>query len=300
MSKISIREIEFDGLAAVEVLTSKARLVAVTGMGPRIAWFGRKGGRNLLYWDTERKYFRGKWYLMGGHRVWTTRPLADESEEAYADDNEACALRIRKDGFELEGATHPVFRIRKGISVKVLADDTLVVENRVTNESDMVWSGGVWGLTVTLPKAKTFYGIPLGRQRMEWDVFAMVIPKRWGGAQGSLVNDPAVRLTEDCMVVKPKGRISKRMVQAPQGIIGMTDPSEKIAFVKHCPYVDGATYPLNTNIAYYVGKKNFMVEMETMGPETGVLPGGRISTQETWMLRKPVDWARLKGPYPLA
>jgi hypothetical protein len=295
MAKISIKEVRFDGLAAVEIATSKARLVAVTAMGPRIAHFGTARGRNLLFWDYERKYFRGKWFLMGGHRIWCTRPLGDEGEETYADDNSPCDLRILKNGVNLVGGLHPVFRTRKSLGIKVQADDTFLIENRITNESDMIWSGGVWGLTCTLPRASTTYGIPLGSQREEWDLFAMVIPKRWGGAQSSLVNDPALRFTEDCLVIQPKGRISKRMVQAPQGAIGMTDPSEKISFIKRSPYVPGGNYPMNCNIAYYAGKKNFMMEMETMGPDRSVLPGATVVSEETWMLRKPVNWGKLRG-----
>lgn len=302
MGKLSIKETEFDGLAAVEIATSKARLVAVTAMGPRIAFFGRRNGRNLLFWDHHRKYFRGKWYLMGGHRVWATRPLGDEPEESYADDNEPCKLSILKHGVEIQGATHPVFRIRKSIGIKVLADDTLLVENRITNDSEMVWSGGVWGLTCTLPKASTTYGVPLGRpgQPGHWDIFSIVIPKKWGGSQSTLVNDPAVRYTEDCLLLKPRGRVSKRMVQAPQGVMGMTDPAEKVSFIKRTPFLHGGNYPWNCNLAYYVGKKNFMVEMESMGPDQGVLPGDTISTRETWMLRKPVNWSKLKGAYKAA
>lgn len=292
----SIRKTEFNGLEAVEIVTSKARLVAVTSMGPRIAHFGTRQGRNLLFWDYPGKYFRGEWRLMGGHRIWATRPMADESEESYADDNGPCKVRITAKGVDIQGPVHPVFRIRKSMGIKVLADDTLQIENRITNESEMVWSGGVWGLTCTLPKPNTSYGIPLGREGA-WDIFSIVIPKRWAGAQSGKVNDKAVRYTEDCMIVKPQGVISKRMVQAPQGIMGMTDPGEKISFIKHSPYIQGANYPMNCNIAYYAGKKNFMVEMENMGPDQGVLPGGTISGRETWMLRKPVDWGRLRGTF---
>ncbi|MDB5105277.1 MAG: hypothetical protein JWP91_2966 [Fibrobacteres bacterium] len=293
---VSIRRMEFDGMDAVEILTSKARLIVVTSMGPRIAHFGTRNGRNLLFWDFIRKYKRGEWRLMGGHRVWATRPLADEAEETYADDNEVCSVRATATGVDIKGAVHPVFRTRKSIGIKVLADDTLQVDSRITNESEMVWSGGVWGLTATLPTANTSYGIPLGREGA-WDIFLIGYPKRWAGAQNSRVNDPAVRLTEDCMIIRPKGQISKRMVQAPQGIIGMTDPGEKISFLKQSQFVDGADYPMGCNLAYYSGKKNFMVEMETMGATQGVLPGATLVLRETWMLRKPVDWGKLKGVY---
>jgi hypothetical protein len=296
---IKIGKTQFDGLEAVELTTSKARLVAVTSMGPRIAHFGARNGRNLLFWDYARKYHRGQWHLMGGHRVWATRPGADEGEETYADDNEACQVKITAQGLELHGAIHPVHRTSKSILIKVLADDTLRVENRITNHSEMIWSGGVWGLTCTLPKANTSYGIPLGREGA-WDIFLIGYPKRWGGAQTSRVNDPAVRLTEDCMIIRPKAHISKRMVLAPQGIMGMTDPGEGLSFLKHSAHVDGGAYPMGCNLAYYAGKAKFMVEMESMGPEQSVLPGASLSARDTWMLRKPVDWSKLMGVLKLA
>ncbi len=293
---VNIKKVEFNGLEAMEMTTSKARLVVITSMGPRIAHFGTRQGRNLLFWDYPGKYHRGQWRLMGGHRIWATRPMADESEESYADDNGPCTVRVSARGLEVQGQSHPIFKIHKSMGIKVNEDDTFTIENRITNDSEMVWSGGIWSLTCTLPKANTSYGIPLGRAG-EWDIFSIVIPRRWAGAQSTKVNDKALRYTEDCLILRPKGIISKRMVQAPQGIMGMTDPSEKISFIKHSPYLEGANYPWNCNIAYYSGKGNFMVEMENMGPDQGVLPGGTISSKETWMLRKPVDWGRLKGVF---
>jgi hypothetical protein len=295
---ISIKKTGFDGLDAIEIATSKARMIIVTSLGPRIAWFGARDGRNLLFWDYARKYKRGSWQLLGGHRVWAMRPLGDEAEETYADDNGACSVRLSARGIEVRGETHPVFKTAKSIGVKVLSDDTFIVDDRLTNASEMIWSGGAWGLTCTAPKANTRYGIPLGREG-EWDIFVVGYPRRWGGGQTARVDEPGVRMTENCMLITPKGRISKRMVQAPQGIIGMTDPGEGLSFLKHCEYVDGAAYPMGCNAAFYVGPKNFMVEMEFMGGCQGVLPGQTVSMRETWMLRKPVDWAKLKGPLDL-
>ncbi|MEO7427090.1 MAG: hypothetical protein ABI036_18020, partial [Fibrobacteria bacterium] len=222
------------------------------------------------------------------------RPGADEGEETYGEDNGACTVKITAKGVEIRGDVHPVHGTSKSLLIKVLADDTLQVDNRITNHSEMIWSGGVWGLTCTLPRAGTTYGIPLGREGA-WDIFVIGYPKTWGGGQTSLVNDPAIRLTENCMLIKPKGRVSKKMVQAPQGIIGMTEPAEKISFLKRMDYVDGGDYPMGCNLAYYAGKKNFMLEMETMAPNQSVLPGASITSRETWMLRKPVIWSKLKG-----
>ncbi len=290
---MAIQSTEFDGLEAIEIATSKAKMVLVSGVGPRIAHFGAAKGRNLLFWDHERKYKRKEWHLYGGHRVWATRPGADEAEETYAEDNRPCQVRKGKNSVTVTAPEIPGTRIRKSLSVRVLDESTFAVENRITNVSDMLWSGGVWGLSCTAPGKTSTYGIPLG-DGTPWDVFSIVTSKRWATGQSSRVNDPQISMTEECLVLDPAGVESKRMIQAPQGIIGMTDSKEKLSFVKKVDYQRGAVYPLGTNIAFYVGTGNFMVEMETMGAESTVKPGETLVSTEIWGLRPAVNWNRYK------
>ena len=73
----------FDGAEAYEWISDGWRMVAVSAYGPRIAYLGKEQGDNLLYWDTAPGAERGEWKLRGGHRVWLTRPQADESEDTY-------------------------------------------------------------------------------------------------------------------------------------------------------------------------------------------------------------------------
>jgi len=290
-SPFTLKTLEVAGVPGVELVTSKCRMRLVSGFGPRVQFFAHKDEDNLLFWDKTDKYKRQAWHLRGGHRVWTTRPGADEAEEAYQDDNGACDVEPLDDGVLLEGKTHPVFRTRKSLAVHVLDASTFVVENRMHNDSDMLWAGGLWGLTCTLPPRGATYGIPLG-DGSDWDTYALVIPRRWAGHTAP-PNDPQIRYSEDCMMVKPAGVETKRMVQAPLGIIGMNLPQQKRSFLKRMPFERGGTYPLGTNLALYVGPKNFMVEMECMGPQSTVKPGGRLMMEETWGLRPQVDWEAL-------
>ena len=62
--KPTLKRIKFGGLAAMELRTSELRLVAVIAKGPRIAFWGRPGGDNLLMW-APGKYRRGRWELGG-------------------------------------------------------------------------------------------------------------------------------------------------------------------------------------------------------------------------------------------
>lgn len=280
----SLRRCSHEGLAAVEVVTPRARLVVTTEVGPRVAWFGPRGGRNLLFWDAAGEHARGPWRLRGGHRVWLTRPLADETEETYGADERPCEARVRADRVVVTAPPDPATRVQRALSIRALSPTRFQVVSRLRNAGDMLWSGGVWALTCTRPARGTTYEVPLG-DGTGWDVFSVVIPKRWAG-HTSLVNDPQLEWSEDRLVVRPRGVECKRMLQAPRGLMTMRAPDAGVTFVKRAPYAAGAAYPLGANLAFYVGPDNFMVEMESMGPAEVLKPGAALSLTEEWSLAR--------------
>lgn len=287
---MDIERTTFEGLEAYQVVTDSTRLIVVTQIGPRIASFGKVSGRNLLFWDSKEQHRRGAWILRGGHRIWMTRPWADETEEAYLPDSEECDITIGKHTLQVSAAPDLVFKLRKTLTIKQESSGSFLVENTILNQSDMLWSGGVWSLTATLPNDSCSYGIPLG-DGTDWDVFNVVVAKKWAG-HTSPVNDKQIEFTEDCLVIHPQGRESKRMLQAPRGVIGMTDRSEKITFIKQTPYYRDAKYPLGTNIAFYIGPKNMMVEMESMSAQKVLRPADQLVAVERWVLTPAIDWTK--------
>ena len=295
-TKTSIRRLKFEGLDAIELCTPSLRVVAITARGPRLAFWGRPGGRNLLLWKPG-KYLRGAWDLMGGHRVWATRPGADEAEETYAADNQPCTLKVSARGFTVTGAPDPVHKTRRGFTVTALANDRIAVDHFVHNAGVMLWSGGLWALTCTLTSPRHTYTLPLG-DGSAWDYATMVTFRAWGGGHGGgSFHDPQFRFTDDALVLRPAGRENKRMLKADAGIMALHDPAQKLLFVKHSAYAPGGDYPLGTNLALYVGPKNFMVEMETMGPAATLKPGQMLKHRETWLLAraKAAPTARFLG-----
>jgi hypothetical protein len=290
---VAITETTFEGTAAIELRTPALRLIAVSAVGPRIAFFGRPGGENLLLWRPG-EFRRGAWDLLGGHRIWVTRPLADEAEETYLVDGAPCDVAVAADGFTLTSAIDAATRTRRGFTVRALDDDRLLVEGFVTNVGPMLYSGGVWGLTCTVPRAGTRYAVPLG-DGSAWDAFPLVLFRTWAGGQGGGgFADPQFRVTDDLLVLSPSGVENKRMLAAPRGIVAMSDPARGVTFAKLTEYVRGGAYPLGANVAFYVGPGNFMVEMETMGPEATLKPGETLRHVETWLLRSgalPLDSA---------
>jgi hypothetical protein len=282
--KPTLKRLKLGGLAAIELKTPRVRLVALTGKGPRLAFWGRPGGDNLLLWNPG-KYRRGDWDLMGGHRLWVSRPGADEAEETYAADNRPCAVEVRPDGFTVIAPVDPVLFTQRGSTVTALAADRIVIEHFVTNRSAMLWSGGLWAITSTVPTADTTYAVPLG-DGSDWDYATIVAVKKWGHNQGrKTFHDPQFELGDQAFRLIPGGVESKRMLKADAGIIGMHVPEQKLVFAKQTPYDPQVNYPLGTNLALYIGKDNFMAEMESMGPFATVKPGHTLKHTETWVLR---------------
>lgn len=279
-----INAVEHAGLAAIELVERGSRLVIVHAIGPRIAWVGALGRGNLLFWDDAGRHTRGAWRLYGGHRLWTTRPDADESEEAYAPDNDPCRVRELADGVAIT-APPDRSRIEKTIAVRARASGWSI-EHRLRNAGEMLWSGGAWALTCTLPRARTRYRIPLDEPDGRWDVFTMIVPRRWGGTHTSRIADPQFRIADDEIAIRAQGTEAKRMVFAARGTIQMRDPSRG-ELTKRAQLVPGARYPLGTNLAVYLGPASFMVELETMSPIVTLAPGASLRHVEHWTVRPP-------------
>lgn len=277
-----VTKTKFNGLEAVELTTSKLKLVGVNQFGPRIAFLGKGDGENLFLWEPE-KYKRKDWDLRGGHRVWVTRPGSDESEETYFTDNEPAEVEILENGFRITAPEKATNFTRRGFEVKVLSDEILVIDNFLINTGDMLYSAGIWALTCTIPGPETQYVIPVG-DGSNWDCFSMVFFHTWAGHNG-IVDDPQITFKNDLLLIKPQGNENKRMLQAHKGIIALVDPARQVTFAKKVDFNPLAQYPMGCNMAFYIGPDNFMVEMETMGNEVTLKPGESAHNIETWILK---------------
>lgn len=278
---ISLEPIENPKTARLE--TSALSLEVTLEFGPRIRHLSRPGKGNLLFWDQPGKLARGAWKLRGGHRIWVGRPMADEAEETYAEDNSPVQITKEVDGFAVRGAVHPVTRLSRGFRVSVVAPHHLRLTHFAVNESDMLSSGLLWPLTCTLPAPNTKYLVPMGNGS-SWDTFTMVHFRKWSDHGQGHFEDNQFVVGRDLLEVTPKGFETKRMFRGDRGIFAMNDPSRESLFIKKAMPVALGLHPKDCNLACYIGPDNFMVEMESMGPETPIPPGGRISWDEDWFL----------------
>ena len=254
-------------------------MIVLTSVGPRIAWFGRTGGENFLYWDDEGSHRQGAWRMYGGHRLWITRPLADESDETFAPDNEPCRIERTTDQVSVR-APRSGSPIDKAIAISA-RDGRFTVQHSLHNVGELLWSGGAWALTCTQPHGDTSYRIPLGGLSEAWDVATIVIPMRWA-SHTSRLDDRQFTFSADALEIRPQNDEAKRMVLAPHGSIEMRD--RRGVFRKTSPFEIDARYPLDTNLAVYLAPRAAMVEMESMSPQRTLRPGDALVHLETWTL----------------
>jgi hypothetical protein len=284
------RQLEFEGCASLELTTSRLRLVVTLDRGPRIAFFGRPDGDNVLYWRVSDRPDYGDWRLHGGHRVLVTRPMADESEDAYAADNDPCELTQADDLITVTGSMHPFLKTRRGVTIRQLDEDAFEVTSFVRNDGPMLYSGGVWAVTCALPRPGMTLGIPLGDRNLDWDLVRVVFARSWAG-HTARVNDPQIRFNEEFMIVEPQGVETKRMLWAPHGILALTWPEKKLTFIKRTHSDPSGQYPRACNLAVYIGVDNSMLEMETMSAERTLAMSEMAVNVETWRLVDQVfDW----------
>ena len=284
--------LEWQGVAAHRLTTSSLVMTGVHGLGPRIAEWRLRDGENLLLWAEDPAQYvremphRGEdWFLRGGHRLWVARPGADEAEETYVPDSQAGEAKLQGDQLEIWAAADAVNQVRKGLRIRAIAADTVQVEHLLRNEGVMLFSGGIWGLTCTVPSPDCRYVVPLGDDS-EWNTATIVHFAKWAGGQGqSGFVDDQFAVTDDALVIQAQGRENKRMALAPAGVIGLCDRTRDCTFTISAAHQELGVYPLGTNIAAYVGPDNFMVEMETMAPFQSLKPGAVVSHVETWRLR---------------
>lgn len=282
MEECMIKETKFDGLNAVEVSTKEWKMVMVTECGPRIAFLGKHSGENILYWDKDGVK-RGEWTLHGGHRVWVTRPYADESEDTYMEDNDPCEVVIKDNSIIASSPVHSFTKLARGIKVEILGNDTFRVTNMIENQGSLIYSGGVWSPTCINPEGKTIF-VDLGEDNVTWDLVKIVIPRIFAGNE-VLINDEQITFTEDQMIVKPMGVLTKRCVRAPKGKVYLEWPEKNIVFAKQAAFNRNGNYPLDDcNIAVFVGQDNWMAEMETFGEEQVIRPSETITNEEIWTL----------------
>jgi hypothetical protein len=275
-----ITEIKYTNLDALEIINNGIKMVVVYEIGPRIAYFGKEEGPNLLYWapeDVKRK----DWKLYGGHRVWLTRPYADESEDTYFSDNKRCQVDIEKNEITITAKVCQINNLIRSMKITILENGKFKVDNLIKNAGDLIYSGGVWSPTCVVAKNRRMI-VPLGDENSTWDIVSIVIPRVFAG-NSTILEDNQVSFEKNDLVITPKGHVVKRACLSKQGRVILDCGNYK--FIKYSNYDPRKNYPLGgCNVALFNGDDDWMSELETYGEVKSIIPGETIDNSEIWYI----------------
>ena len=260
------------------------RLEYLTDIGPRIARLFLGGSDlNLLAevpdGGVDTAY--GRFQFMGGHRFWHS---PEAMPRTYIPDGPV-TTEILPDGIRLCGSTEPGSGIAKTIEIQLAPDRAA---GTITHEmrNDGLWAVELapWGLTMFKMGGTVILPQTVGKPDP-----AGLLPDRllalWPYTQ---VRDERLRLDDDFILLKATAAL-------PPCKIGYFNPNgwagyrlADTLFVKRYDFRNGEVFPdKGCNTEVYCNDQ--ILEVESLGPLTRLLPAERIVHKERWELYDSLD-----------
>lgn len=149
--------------ACVEITDGVRSMLVTTDIGPRVIFFGMKGGANIMFEDKNDdinksgEFFdknlpgKGGWHIYGGHRLWkspsiwtpiipTTLPLRWKRSPTARYSRPSRSLTTK---------------LRKSVKITMADDGTVTLEHKITNTGkEKTGKIALWALTVMDKGAK--------------------------------------------------------------------------------------------------------------------------------------------------
>lgn len=258
-------------------------LIVTTDVGPRIIFFGFKGGENQFYENPADKGVTGgdQWHSFGGHRLWHA---PEDAVRTYAPDNRPVQVEKFKDGARFTAATEPN-GVQKIIEVHLDESTSKVrVNHTLINHGPWPIPLAVWAVSVMTSGGKVIVPHPPKVSHDEnllpthtlalWGYTKMNDPRwTWGENYYFLRQDPSISEPQKVGSVNSKGWAAYQR-------------SGEV-FIKKFKYNPTVTYPdLNCNFETYTD--NNFLEVETLGPMIQLNPEQNSEHLEEWSLHKGI------------
>jgi hypothetical protein len=264
-------------------------LIVTLDVGPRVIAYRVPGGFNVMknYDSMMGGTQEAEWQIRGGHRFW----LAPEDlTRTYFPDNRPVAWK--KVGEHAATFTPPPeteYGIQKEMTLKLDPKGTRVeVVLKVTNIGTASTTCAPWGPTVMAPGGVEIIPLP-GKFPHPGHPSRAKSPDDFGPNQ-ELILWPYFDFADTRWTFGPKYIRLKQDVNKGPTKIGLAHREGWVAylnshtlFVKRFDYRAGATYP-DRGTRYQTFSNEDMLEMETVGELTTLLPGQSAELVESWEL----------------
>jgi hypothetical protein len=260
----------------------------VTDIGPRIMDVRRVGGENLLYVRRQEAGKSGElqWTFRGGWRLWVA---PERQETTYALDNEPCVAEVDGNTLRVTGPKQLAAGIQKQVDITLRPGESrLRIVSHIANISGQPLRYAAWSLPVLRPGGRAFVPVDVGSPTAFDDVRRYFL---WSYTE---IDDPRYRWGNRLIEID-----HRKVRPAPLRQEGRRDDESKIGsdsaqgwaaywldgvlFLKRFPHVPGKPYPDGGATIEVYSSAEFL-ELENLGPLTGIAAGESIQLPEDWWL----------------
>lgn len=273
--------VNFEGWPnCVRLFNGEIELIITTDVGPRIIRCGYINRQNLLYVSESEKGKTGgsDWHIYGGHRLWHAPEVMPRS---YFPDNFTVEYRLDGNTLKLIQPVETTTGIIKEIDITLdPVRNHVNIVHRLRNTNLWTIETSVWaitahpaGSTAILPQEPYIdpeKDLLPARPVVLWN-YTLMNDKRWtwGNKSIKLKHDSAIASEQKIGILNKQGWAACHL--------------NDNLIVKCFEYNPDAVYPdYGCNNEIYVNEH--LLEVESLGPLTRILPGTSIEHKEDWYI----------------
>jgi hypothetical protein len=266
----------------IRLSNGESELIISTDIGPRILRFGFIDSQNFFHLSPgdSGKMGGNAWRIYGGHRLW----LAPEAiTRSYCPDNDPVNYSFSGETIKLTQTKESTTGIIKEMEITLSPyKNQVCVLHRLINQNLWDIELSPWGISALAQGGRAIipqepYGegddyILPARPLVLWQYTQMKDPRWiWGDKYIQAKQDPAITSEQKIGVLNKQGWTAYYL-------------HEEI-LIKKFEFDPKAVYPdFGSNNETYINSN--LLEIETLGPLTKVLPHGIIEHTENWLLAK--------------
>lgn len=266
--------------ACVRLANDTIELIITTAVGPRIIHFGFIDGANEFATMPEHLGQTGgdTWRIYGGHRLWHA---PEARARTYYPDNQPVQAAQHEGFVRFTQPVEPTTGLQKELDIALAPTGAQVtVTHRLRNHNVWPVTCAPWALSVMaaggtavlpLPPRGTHADNLLPNTRLSLWAYTDMTDPRWYWGQNYVL------LRQQPGNTKPQ----KVGALVTDGWVGYVRDGR--CFLKTFAVQPDAIYP-DGNVNAELFTNQFMLEVETLGPLTELLPGTAVTHTETWHL----------------
>lgn len=262
------------------------KLSVTTDIGPRVIFYGKEGGENILFEDINDEVNKpeelmdpvlkgkGGWHIYGGHRLWKSPEYMD----TYYPDNAPVKTEILPNGAVFTAPVELTTGLEKNVKITMDEKGVATLEHKFVNKGEKQTTPiAMWALTVMDGGAEAH--LPLDTSDTAF------LPNRnivhWCYNK---VDDRRLKISDDDIVIGFDKSVPHPLKVGTMNTLGYVFAFTKAGkFTIKLPAPDGGVYPdFSCNVESYT--YNLFTEIETLSSLFSLKPGESRTHTEVWSL----------------